>query len=87
MANLLKRLLQVEADLTSDSCEGRPIFARLLFLTFCGSKKDLFFVILFSFNFHRLEALCFVLDVFAKWRTIVFHERQPCRHLNTTTGR
>ena len=39
VANLLKRLFQVEADLTSNSCEwklelGRPIFARLLFLTF-----------------------------------------------------
>ena len=39
VANLLKRLFQVEADLTSNSCGwnlelGRPIFARLLFLTF-----------------------------------------------------
>ena len=39
VANLLKRLFQVEADLTSNSCEwklelGRSIFARLLFLTF-----------------------------------------------------
>ena len=39
VANLLRRLLQVEADLTSNSCGwnlelGRPIFARLLFLTF-----------------------------------------------------
>ena len=39
VANMLKRLFQVEADLTSNSCEwklelGRPIFARLLFLTF-----------------------------------------------------
>ena len=39
VANLLKRLFQVDADLTSNSCEwklelGRPIFARLLFLTF-----------------------------------------------------
>jgi hypothetical protein len=37
-ANLLKRLFQVEADLTSNSCDwnlelGRPLFARLLFLT------------------------------------------------------
>ena len=39
VANLLRRLFQVEADLTSNSCGwnlelGRPIFARLLFLTF-----------------------------------------------------
>ena len=39
VANLLKRLFQVEADLTSNSCEwklelGRSIFARLLYLTF-----------------------------------------------------
>ena len=39
VANLLMRLFQVEADLTSNSCGwnlelGRPIFARLLFLTF-----------------------------------------------------
>ena len=39
VANLLKRLFQVETDLTSNSCGwnlelGRPIFARLLFLTF-----------------------------------------------------
>ena len=39
VANLLKRLFQVEADLTSNSCGwnlelGRPIFARLLFLMF-----------------------------------------------------
>ena len=38
VANLLKRLFQVEADLTSNSCDwnlelGRPLFARLLFLT------------------------------------------------------
>ena len=37
VANLLRRLFQVEADLTSNSCGwnlelGRPIFARLLFL-------------------------------------------------------
>ena len=35
LANMLKRLFQVEADLTSNSCEwklelGKPIFARLL---------------------------------------------------------
>ena len=39
VANLLRRLFQVEADLTSNSCGwnlelGRLIFARLLFLTF-----------------------------------------------------
>ena len=39
VANLLKRLFQIEADLTCNSCGwnlelGRPIFARLLFLTF-----------------------------------------------------
>ena len=39
VANLLKHLFQVEADLTSNSCEWklelwRPIFAHLLFLTF-----------------------------------------------------
>ena len=39
VANLLRRLFQVEADLTSNSCGwnlelGRPIYARLLFLTF-----------------------------------------------------
>ena len=39
VANLLKRLFRVEADLTSNSCGwnlklGRPIFARLLFLMF-----------------------------------------------------
>ena len=39
VANLLRRLFQVEGDLTSNSCGwnlelGRPIFARLLFLTF-----------------------------------------------------
>ena len=39
VANLLKRLFQVEADLISSSCGwnlelGRPIFARPLFLTF-----------------------------------------------------
>ena len=44
VANLLRRLFQVEADLTSNSCGwnlelGRPIFARLLFLTFLRSKK------------------------------------------------
>ena len=37
VANLLRRLFQVEADLTSNSCgwnlAGGPIFARLLFLT------------------------------------------------------
>ena len=38
VANLLKRLFQVEADLTSNGCDwnlelGRPLFARLLFLT------------------------------------------------------
>jgi hypothetical protein len=38
-ANLLKRLFQVEVDLTSNSCEWkleleRSMFARLLFLTF-----------------------------------------------------
>ena len=43
-ANLLKRLFQVEADLTSNSCEsklelGRPIFARLLFLRFEDQKR------------------------------------------------
>ena len=44
VANLLKRLFQVEADLTSNGCEqklelGRPIFARLLFLTFWEPKR------------------------------------------------
>ena len=39
VANLLRRLFQVETDLTSNSCGwnlelGRPISARLLFLTF-----------------------------------------------------
>ena len=39
VANLLRRLFQVQADLTSNSCGwnlelGRRIFARLLFLTF-----------------------------------------------------
>ena len=39
VANLLKRLCQVEADFTSNSCDwnfelGRPVFARLLFVTF-----------------------------------------------------
>ena len=39
VANLLRRLFQVEADLTSNSCGWnlelrRPIFARLLFLMF-----------------------------------------------------
>ena len=39
VANLLRRLFQVEADLTSNSCGwnfelGRLIYARLLFLTF-----------------------------------------------------
>jgi len=39
VANLLKLLGEVEADLTSNSCGwnlelGRPIFARLVFLTF-----------------------------------------------------
>ena len=39
VANLLRRLFQVEADLTSTSCGwnlelGKPIFARLLFLMF-----------------------------------------------------
>ena len=39
VANLLRRLFQVEADLTSNSCGwnlelGRPIYARLLSLTF-----------------------------------------------------
>ena len=62
VANLLRRLFQVEADLTSNSCGwnlelGRPIFARLLFLTFWGPKKGPFFVILFCSNFHSLEAL------------------------------
>ena len=38
VANRLKRLFQDEADLTSNSCDwnlelGKPIFARLLFLT------------------------------------------------------
>ena len=36
---------------------GRPIFARLLFLTFWGPKKGPIFVILFCSNFHSLEAL------------------------------
>ena len=62
VANLLRRLFQVEADLTSTSYGwnlelGRPIFARLLFLGFWGPKKDPFFVILFCSNFHGLEAL------------------------------
>ena len=62
VANLLRRLFQVEADLISNSCGwnlelGRPIFARLLFLTFWGPKKGPFFVILFCSNFHSLEAL------------------------------
>ena len=51
VANLLKRLFQVETDLTSNSCGwnlelGRPIFARLLFLTFWGPKTGPFFVII-----------------------------------------
>ena len=51
VANLLKRLFQVEADLTSNSCDwnlelGRPLFARLLFLTLWGPKKGPLFVIL-----------------------------------------
>ena len=40
---------------------GRPIFARLLFLTFSGPKTGPFFVILFCSNFHSLEALRLVL--------------------------
>ena len=61
VANLLKRLFQVEIDLTSNSCGwnlelGRPIFARLLFLTFWGPKTGPFFVLLFCSNFHSLEA-------------------------------
>ena len=61
-ANLLRRLFQVEADLTSNSCGwnlelGRPLFARLPFLTFWGPKKGPFFVTLFCSNFHSLEAL------------------------------
>ena len=59
VANLLKRLYLVEADLTSNSCGwnlelGRPIFARLLFLTFCP-KTGPFFVILFCSNFIALR--------------------------------
>ena len=51
VANLLKRLFQVEADLTSNSCDwnlelGRPLFARLFFHTLWGPKKGHFFVIL-----------------------------------------
>ena len=51
VADLLKRLFQVEADLTSNSCDwnlelGRPLFARLLFLKLWGPKKGPFFVIL-----------------------------------------
>ena len=58
-ANLLKRLFQVEVDLTSNSCEWkleleRSMFARLLFLTFWEPKQAPFL----SYCFVCLEA-CF----------------------------
>ena len=44
VANLLKHLFQAEADFTNNSSDwnlelGRPVFARLLFVTFWGPKK------------------------------------------------
>ena len=61
VANLLKRLFQVEADLISSSCGwnlelGGPFLRARFFVRFEDQNRDLLCHIVFS-NFHSLEAL------------------------------